>query len=188
MPRIALLVSGMLMLPAVCPAQTPSKASPQARAKTAAATPIHVDPMQVHADLQQLMRGIFYPASNVFFAAQTDNPAEVKPAKRASIATDPLQSTYGGWQAVENAALAIVEGSNLLMVAGRKCGNGVDVPLKNPEWAKLVQEMRDAGLKAYKAAQSKNQDNVLDAADTLTTACADCHGKWREKNPADRCK
>lgn len=144
--------------------------------------------MQVHANLNQLMRGIFYPASNVFFAAQSDNPADVKPAKKAAVATDPLQSTYGGWTAVENASLALVEGANLLTVPGRKCANGVDVPIKNPEWSKFVQEMREAGMKAYQAAQSKNQDSVLDAADTLTTACANCHAKWRTANLADRCK
>ena len=30
---------------------------------------------------------------------------------------------------------------------------------------------------------------ILDAADTMTTACANCHDKWREKPTlADRCK
>src|SRR3954466_12289764 len=30
------------------------------------------------ADLNQLMRGVLYPAANVVFFAQADNPAEVK--------------------------------------------------------------------------------------------------------------
>jgi hypothetical protein len=44
-------------------------------------------------------------------------------------------------------------------------------------------------MAAYKAAQSKNQDNVLMAADTLTTACMNRHDKYREKpgGIADRC-
>ena len=33
---------------------------------------------QVHADLNQLMRGVLYPAANVVFSAQADNPADVK--------------------------------------------------------------------------------------------------------------
>jgi hypothetical protein len=42
---------------------------------------------------------------------------------------------------------------------------------------------------AYKAAQSKNRDNILMAADTLTTACANCHNVYPEKaNLAQRCK
>ncbi|MEO8052102.1 MAG: hypothetical protein ABI833_16940 [Acidobacteriota bacterium] len=52
-----------------------------------------------------------------------------------------------------------------------------------------MQGVRDAGMAAYKAAQSKNQDNILMASDTLTTACASCHEKYRDKPTlADRCK
>jgi hypothetical protein len=141
------------------------------------------------ANLGQLMKGVFYPNSNVIFAAQGDNPADVEPADEPSTSVNPLASTYGKWEAVENSALAIAEGANLLMAAGRKCANGVDVPLANPDWAKFVQGLRDAGMKAYQAAQSKDQDKILDAADTLTTACADCHDMYREKpTPQDRCK
>lgn len=163
-------------------AQTPTRRPTLARATATNSVPIR-------ANLLQLMRGILYPASNVIFAAQNDNPAEVKPAKDPAMATDPLASAYGGWQAVENASLALVEAADLLTIPGRRCANGVDIPLRNPEWAKFVQGLREAGLKAYKAAQAKNQDGILDAADTMTTACANCHNRWREKpSLADRCK
>jgi len=39
---------------------------------------------------------------------------------------------------------------------------------------------------AYKAAQSKNQDNVLSAAEVVTTACSNCHAKYR--NSGNRCR
>ena len=163
-----------------------SLAAQTATKKGPAATPAAA---QTPANLLQLMRGILYPASNVIFAAQSDEFGKIKPAKDPSTATDPLMSTYGGWQAVENAALALVEGANLLTLPGRKCANGIDVPLRNPDWAKFVQGLREAGMKTYKAAQAKNQDNILDAAEAMTTACANCHDKWREKpNLADRCK
>ena len=131
-----------------------------------------------------------YPASNVVFSAQNDNPADAQPApgKDPSMATDPLISTFGGWRAVESAALALAESANLLLIPGRTCANGVPVPLNNANWPKFVQELRDAGMKAYKAAQSKNQDSMVEVADTLTTACANCHRKWREKPSAQRCK
>jgi hypothetical protein len=146
--------------------------------------------MQVQADLNRLMRGVLYPAANVVFSAQSDNPADVKfvPGQDPSLATDPLRSTFGGWQAIENAALALTESANLLLIPGRACANGVAVPIDNPDWSKFVQELRDAGVKAYKAAQSKDQDKMIDAADTLSASCAGCHKKWREKRPADRCK
>jgi hypothetical protein len=164
------------------PAQTSKDASPP---KPAPAT------MQVHADLNRLMRGVLYPASNVVFSAQNDNPADVKrpPGLDPSMATDPLTSTFGGWQAVENAALALSESANLLLIPGRTCANGLPVPINDPDWPKFVQQLRDAGMSAYQAAQSKNQDKMVDVAETLSVACANCHRRWREKpRPADRCK
>jgi cytochrome c556 len=160
-------------------AQTPALARPAAAAQKP----------QVVATLAQLMKGILFPSSNVIFAAQSENPADVPPAKDPSMATNPLASTYGKWEAVENSSLAIAEAANLLIIPGRKCSNGVAVPLQNADWAKFVQGLRDAGVTVYKAAQSKNQDKIVDAADVLTTACANCHEKYREKpNLADRCK
>jgi hypothetical protein len=135
------------------------------------------------------MKGTLYPASNVVFAAQTDNPADVPWAKDPNMATDLLASAYGKWEAVENSALAIAEVANLLTVAGRACSNGLDVPVGNADWAKFVQELRDAGMTAYAAAQTKNQDKMIDAADVTTVACSHCHRRYRDKpRLADRCK
>jgi hypothetical protein len=161
----------------------------QAQAPTRAPGTAAAQKPQVVATLGQLMKGILFPNSNVIFAAQSDNPADVPSAKDPSMATNPLASTYGKWEAVENSSLAIAEAANLLTLPGRKCSNGLPVPLQNADWAKFVQGLRDAGTTAYKAAQSKNQDKIVDAADVLTTACANCHEKYREKpNFADRCK
>ncbi len=141
------------------------------------------------ATLAQLMRGTLFVDSNVIFAAQGKNPANVPAAKNPSAATNPLESTYGGWQAVQNASLAIVETATLLTVPGRVCSNGRPVPMNNPDWPKLVQGLRNAGMQSYAAAQAKSQDKILDATDVLTTACSNCHTKYRDKaNLADRCQ
>jgi hypothetical protein len=60
----------------------------------------------VHADLNQLMRGVLYTAANVVFASQLDDPEELKKTGGAdpSMSTDPLNAAFGGWVAVENAA------------------------------------------------------------------------------------
>ena len=52
----------------------------------------------------------------------SENPAEVKwPAGHdPSMSTDPLTGAFPGWQAVENAALALAESANLLMIPGAK--------------------------------------------------------------------
>ena len=184
MRRMVLNLTAMLLAQGLAlTSQAPSNSA--APSKPATVT------IQVQTDLNLLMRGVLYPASNVVFSAQVDNPSDVKPVrgKDPSMATDPLTSTFGGWQAVENAALALTESTNLLLIAGRNCANGVPVPINSPDWSKFVQELRDAGLKAYKAAQSKDQDRMVEAADTLSAACAGCHRKWREKpRVADRCK
>jgi hypothetical protein len=156
-----------------------------------AQTPSPSPPQQVHADLNQLMRGVLYPAANVVFAAQNDNPGEIKfiPGHDPAMSTDPLTSTFGGWPAIENAALALAESANLLMIPGRSCSNGTPVPTKDPAWATFVQEVRDVSMKAYKAAQAKDQPKMIDLSETLSTACAGCHRKWRDRRtPANRCK
>jgi len=146
---------------------------------------------QVHADLNQLMRGVLYPAANVVFSAQADNPGDVKfvPGHDPSMSTDPLTSTFGGWLAVENAALALAESANLLSIQGRSCSNGVPAPTKDPAWTTFVQDVRDASMSAYKAAQAKDQEKMIDLAETLNAACVGCHRKWRDrKTPDNRCK
>jgi hypothetical protein len=166
---LTILVGAVLSTPLVDRAQAQSPALP------------------VPATLAQLMKGTLYPASNVVFAAQDENPANVPRAKDPNMSTDLLTSSYGKWEAVENSALAIAEVANLLTLPGRKCTNGLDVPLRNADWARFVQELREAGMTAYAAAQAKNQDKVTDAAGVLTMACANCHNRYREKAKLARC-
>jgi hypothetical protein len=156
-----------------------------------AQTPSTNTAQELHANLNQLMRGVLYPAANVVFFAQAENPGDVKPntGQDPSMSTDPLTSTFGGWQAIENAALALAESANLLSIPGRVCSNGEPAPTKDPAWAMFVQEIRDASMKAYRAAQTKDQDKMIEIAETLNAACVGCHRKWRDrKTPANRCK
>lgn len=100
-----------------------------------------------------------------------------------------MASQYGKWEAVENNALAIAEVATLLTLPGRKCANGLDIPMKNADWAKFVQQLRDAGMAAYAAAQTKDQDKMTDVAVVMTAACANCHNRYRDRRTlADRCK
>jgi hypothetical protein len=172
--------TGMLVWVAAVSAQQAPARRPAAQPGAAA--------QQIHGNLNQVMRGILFPNSNVVFASQSNDPAAIKPADDQSGATDPLESIYGGWAAVENSALALAESANLLTIRGRRCANGKLAPVGNADWGKFVVELRAAGLASYKAAQSKNQDQMLDAADKLSTACSNCHEKYREKpREADRC-
>lgn len=183
----ALMVLTSLSLPSVRSAgQTPARPAVPAQAPGKGGSG---PAFQIKATLQQFMKGTLYPASNVVFFAQSANPNDVAPDKDPSAAVNPLASAYGKWQAVENASLAMYEAANVLLIPGRRCSNGKPAPIGNADWPKFVQGLRDASLIAYKAAQSKNQDKILDAADKLTTACANCHDKYREKpSLAERCQ
>ena len=145
-------------------------------------------PAEPVADLNQLMRGLFFPHSNVLFSTQRQDPAGIKGALEPSGSSDPLTGVFGKWEAVENSALVIAEGADLLMEAGRKCSNGRDVPLAKPDWPRLVNQLREAGMVAFKAAQSKNLDNMIKATDVLNTSCQECHNKYRPRNNANRCQ
>lgn len=156
--------------------QTPQNTAPQQRA----AAP------RLQANLDQVMRGILFPNANVVFFAQNNDPASVKPTPQPSSATDPLASVYGGWVAVENSSLALSESAYLLTIPGRVCSNGKLAPVTNPDWVKFVADLRASGLVAYQAAQSKNTDKMLDAADQVGTACLNCHDRFRQ-GVAARC-
>ena len=143
---------------------------------------------KVESNLLQLMRGILYPASNVIFAAQDDLAKQPKP-EDASTSPNPLTTTYGGWQAVENAALALSESANLIMMPGRLCSNGKPVPIRRADWIRDVEKLREAGRAAYKAAQKKDKDAIVDVSGTISDACSACHDVYREKKTGiqDRC-
>jgi hypothetical protein len=178
-----LVVSAVSISTAQAPArggaQTPAPArggaQAPARGGAAAQTP------KVEANLAQVMQGILFPNSNIIFDAQNNDPAAKKEEGQ-------FGNVYTGWLAVENASLAIAESANLLIIPNRQCKNGKPVPLNRADWPRFVQGLRDAAQASYKAAQSKNMDNIVDAAGTLTEACSNCHDVYREKpNQADRC-
>jgi hypothetical protein len=174
----AALGVGMAALAACSPPTAPSQsAGAPAQAQSAASRP----QSQVHGDLRQVMRGILFPNSNVVFFAQGNDPATVPKDADGTTSVNPLASVYGGWDAIENSSIALAEAANLLTIPGRTCANGKPVPVQNADWQRFVQGLRDAGLASYKAAQSKDMDKMLDAADTLTNACSECHDVYREK-------
>jgi hypothetical protein len=145
---------------------------------------------RIYANMLYVMRGILYPASNVIFTVQSDDPTSFKPAARPSTSSDPLTSVYGGWAAVENAGMALAESANLLIIPGRTCSNGKVAPVQNADWQMFVQEVRDAGMGIVKIAQKKDSDAILDAAQVVSDSCLHCHQKYRNNRDgiAGRCQ
>jgi len=173
---VAAVIAGVAAM-AVVQAQAPAK---PAAAKPAAAAPAGAR-YRTHGNLNQIMRGILFPNSNVVFAAQSEDFLKIAQEKDPSTATDPLKGVYNSWTAVEDSGYALAEAANLLMIPGRVCSNGKPAPVANADWAKFVAGLRDAGMEAVKAAKAKNQDAMLDVSDKMTTACAACHDVYREK-------
>ncbi len=134
---------------------------------------------RVYADMLQVMRSILYPAANVIFTAQSEDPEGFEPAARMSTSPNPFTGAYGKWQAVELAGVALAESANLLMIP-RLCGNGRPAPVQDAEWQLWVQEVRDAGMAAYAAAQTKSQEAILDAAGAVSDSCLHCHRQYRQ--------
>ena len=153
----------------------PASAPPQA----AAAGPTQ----QPYASLAQIMRAIPFGASNIIFDTQTNDPEAPKKEGGGDSASARFASVYKGWQVVEHNALALSEMTNLMLIPGRLCENGKPVPLDREDFRKFIQGLADAGKAAYKAAQSKNQDQMVEVSDTVATACSNCHEVYREREP-----
>jgi hypothetical protein len=177
--RTAGLIVGVVIVLGVALASAMAQAPrPAPAAAPAAASATHP------ATVLQVMRGVLFPNSNVIFAAQSDDPAKVKQEANAAMATNPLASVYGGWMAVENSGLALTEAASLLEVP-RTCSTGKPAPIAAATWKKGIAELRAAGIASYEAARAKNQDQILDAAEKVSTACSTCHEVFRE--PMPRC-
>ena len=136
-------------------------------------------------NMAQLMRGIFFPNSNLIFTVQTNDPA-AKPEKiDASTQSKGFSwidwgaGIYGGWELVDNAALALADASPLMLVPMR-CENGRQAPVTEPEWIKYTEQLIEVSRRIYRLSQTRNQEAVSEATGDLSDACAACHGAYRE--------
>src|SRR5262245_21881280 len=137
--------------------------------------------------LAQVMRGIFFPNSNLIFDVQQHDPAAPKKPGDAGggSATSTYGDAYSGWEIVENAAVALTDGVDLILTPGRACQNGKPVPVQRADYQQFARTMRTAGLAVLQAARAKNQEKVSDATNDLADACAGCHEVYRDKGLAD---
>ena len=137
--------------------------------------------------LAQVMRGIYFPNANIIFDVQQNDPAapRKKGAEAGGSATEAYANEYAGWEAVENAAVALTDGVDLILTPGRACQNGKPVPARQADFQKFARDMRTAGMDVLRAALMKSQEKVSDATNNLADACSTCHEVYRDKGPAD---
>jgi cytochrome c553 len=168
----------LALLTAVAAAQTaPAKAPARAGVSPPAQKPI--------GTLAQIMRGIYFPNATLIFDVQQNDPAAPKKKADSGSSTDTYASAYSGWEMVENAAIALTDGVDLILKPGRTCQNGKPVPIDQPDFKKFAREMREAGRVALQAARTRNQEKTSDATNNIADACANCHEVYRDKGPAD---
>jgi len=105
-------------------------------------------------NISQLMIDIIYPSSDALFYIERNPP-----------------KTDHDWNVIRGTALTLAESGNLLLMGTRA--------LDQDRWVKDTKLMIDAGKAAYKAAQKKDMQAILDLNDELTASCTTCHRHYR---------
>lgn len=177
--RVLAIGFAFLLAVAVVAAQAPAPKPNSAQAAS---------PAKAVGTLAQVMRGIYFPNANLLFDVQQIDPgAPKKTIERVDGAsvTATFAGIYTGWQVVENAAIALAEATDLLLLPGRLCQNGKPVPVQRADYVKAAQGMRAASMAALQAAKSRNREKAIDVTNQIADACANCHEVYRDKGDAD---
>ncbi len=108
------------------------------------------------ATVNQLMKAFIIPSSDALFQVAMEAPQDDE-----------------AWTAVQNSALMLAESGNLLMIGDRAKDQG--------DWIKAAQALTEAGTVAFKAAEAKNVDALIEAGDQVYATCEGCHQQYLDK-------
>jgi mono/diheme cytochrome c family protein len=137
-------------------------------------------------NLAQLMRAVFFPNSNLIFTVQTHDPAAPAPPPSTTAQAKGFSwvdwgaGIYGGWQLVDNAAIALADVSPLMLSPGLRCENGRPAPVSDPDWIKFTDQMIAVSKQVYRLSQTRDQEAVAVATGDLSDACFACHQAYRD--------
>ena len=138
-----------------------------AAARTARDAPAVEVPATVPiASVAQIMNGITGPSALTVYNAvgtiiNADGVKEIAPQNDEE------------WANVANAAAAVIESGNLLLIGDR--------PLDNGDWVTMTKAMMETGQAALTAAQAKDKEGILDAGGPLNDTCDTCHAKYQRQ-------
>jgi hypothetical protein len=142
-------------------------------------------------DVNQVMRAIFFPNSNVIFNVQVEDPGAERPPQKNEAGKFSItgwgDNLYTRWEVVSYAAVALEESASLLTRQNRRCQNGKLAPVGEAEWRKFTAELADTARTIYAASQAKDRDKVSELTERLNEACASCHRVYRRGPDVDRC-
>lgn len=138
-------------------------------------------------NLSELMRAIAFPNSNVIFNLQVKDPTDA-PAKGMPVPFDYFEwglTVYPGWLSVDQAAVALNETAPLLLTPGRRCQNGLPVPVDRADWKQYVADLVDVGEVIYQASKARDYEALVDLSGRLNDACGNCHAAYRDGGGAE---
>ena len=128
------------------PAAAPQTPAPAAKAA----------PFRLVATVQQLMLAVLEPTSNTVFRVEVEAPKDTRE-----------------WNTVTNAALALAEAGNLLMLPGRA--------RDSEGWMRHAQSLVDVSVAAMKAAEARNAEKVVAIGYEINDVCRNCHLQYKPR-------
>jgi S-disulfanyl-L-cysteine oxidoreductase SoxD len=138
-------------------------------------------PLTTAANLAQFMRGVTFYNANVLLNVQVKDPGAKKGGPPQPF--DYVlwgQWNYSGWQSIDQAALALIDTTPLMLVPGRRCENGQLAPVERADYKQYVNELIALGREYYKVSQTRDAQAVADMSEKLDMACANCHHIYRD--------
>jgi len=118
------------------------------------------------ASVKQIMSGIVGPGAKVVFES-VGTTVSVKGVEEKAPQNDEE------WAVVGNAAAALAEAGNLMMVEGRAVDQG--------DWVKMSRALVDAGKRSLKAIEAKSAEDLLLAGEEVNTSCDNCHERYQRQ-------
>ena len=110
--------------------------------------------MQATASMSELMTRVIQPTSDAVFYVSRFPPED-----------------DAAWRQMENMTLMLAESANLLLMPGYTQGS--------EQWLRDTLLMRDAAVAAWKAAQARDLDALMDLNGALYESCESCHNATR---------
>ncbi|HEX3951347.1 MAG TPA: hypothetical protein VHW95_15940 [Steroidobacteraceae bacterium] len=180
---VVIVLSGL----AACQKNNENAAAPAAAAVPAPAATSAPPPYQLVASIQELMDAVIDPSADALW----DSVSIIETAK-GTVFHQP--NTDEEWQEARRHALALIEGTNLLVMDGRKLvapgspvlDQGTSGVLSAEEGQKkfdaqhstfvqFAKALRDAGTQMLTAIDKKNAAGMMNAGSGMDGVCESCH-------------
>ena len=120
-------------------------------------------PFRAVADNKLLMQAVVDPMADVLWES-------VKTIVTVKGTEEIRPKTEEDWTSIRNAAVALTESGNLLMLVPR--AKDAD------EWMKAAQQLISTGEAAIRAADSKNAERLFTVGGDIYEACSNCHRQY----------